>query len=304
MWRKFLQFFNLYEEKILGGVILILFALNFLTWRAVFVNLAKPDIEIYFFDVGQGDSHFVESKDGTQILIDGGPPNKILPNLSKVLDFNDKHIDVLILSHPHADHISGLIEVLKNYEVDYVFESGINYNTSEAQEFRKLVLEREGATSLKKMIVDRPLQLSFFEGAKLRLIYPDKSFEGKTLKQVHDSMVVAELLYKDKQILFAGDMEKDLEGYLIKKGEIHDLDVLKVGHQGSKTSSSQKFLNIAKPEYSIIPVGKNNYGHPTEDVLSRLASIGSQIFRTDLDGTIKFEIDGFGNLKFFEENVK
>jgi len=134
--------------------------------------------------------------------------------------------------------------------------------------------------------------------ALLRLIYPDKSFEGKTLKQVHDSMVVAEFSYKNKKVLFAGDMEKNIEEYLIKKGEISDVDILKVGHQGSKTSSSQKLLNIAKPEYSVVPVGKNSYGHPNQDVLSRLASIGSQIFRTDRDGTIKFEIDSLGNLKF------
>ena len=258
----------------------------------------KPELQVYFFDVGQGDAHLIETKEGTQILIDSGPQNKILPKLSRALDFNDRHIDAIILSHPHADHVSGLIEVLKNYEVDYVFESGVNYETPEILEFRKMVNEKLVEGNLKKIIVDKPINLNFFEGALLRLIYPDKSFEGKTLKQVHDSMVVAEFSYKNKKVLFAGDMEKNIEEYLIKKGEISDVDILKVGHQGSKTSSSQKLLNIAKPEYSVVPVGKNSYGHPNQDVLSRLASIGSQIFRTDRDGTIKFEIDSLGNLKF------
>ena len=207
MRQKFFRFFNIYKEKLFLGVILILCASNFLTWSSVFEHAKKPDVEIYFFDVGQGDAHFVETRDGTQILIDGGPPNKILNNLSNVLDFNDRHIDAVILSHPHADHVSGLIEVLKNYEVDYVFESGVNYETPEVQEFRGLV----GSESLKRVIVDKPLNLNFFGGAKLQLIYPDKSFEGKTLKQVHDSMVVAELLYNGKRVLFAGDMEKSVE---------------------------------------------------------------------------------------------
>lgn len=305
MWRKFFQFFNLYKEKVLGGAILVFLSLNFLVWGSVFENLKKPDVEIYFFDVGQGDSHFISSKDGTQILIDGGPPNRILSKLSEVLDFSDRHIDAIILSHPHADHVSGLIEVLKNYEVDYVLESGVNYSTSEIEEFRRLVNEKVKDGRLKKIIIDKPLNLSFFKEAKIRLIYPDKSFEGKILKQTHDSMVVAELSYggnpstslRTSKILFAGDMEKNIEEYLIKKGEISDIDILKVGHQGSKTSSSQKFLDIVRPEYSVVPVGKNSYGHPNQDVLSRLASIGSQIFRTDQDGTIKFEIDSLGNLK-------
>ncbi|MEK7559909.1 MAG: MBL fold metallo-hydrolase [Patescibacteria group bacterium] len=306
MQQNFFQFFSLWKGKIVGSAILILLSWNFLVWGSVFTNLKKPDIEIYFFNVGQGDAHFIESRDGAQILLDGGPPNRILPILSEVLDFNDRHIDVVVLSHPHADHISGLIEVLKNYDVDYIFESGVNYDTPEAEEFHKLVDEKllahrslgEGGGGLKKIVVDGPLSLNFFEGAMLRLIYPDKSFEGKSLKQVHDSMVVAELSYKNKKILFAGDMEKKLEEYLIKKGEISDIDVLKVGHQGSKTSSSQKFLNFAKPENSVIPVGKNSYGHPNQDIISRLASIGSQVFRTDQDGTIKLEIDSLGNLRF------
>lgn len=301
MWRKILI---TYKEKLIFSAVLVFISLNLLVWSSVFNNLKKPDIEIYFFDVGQGDSHLIETKDGTQILIDGGPPNKILNNLSQVLGFNDRHIDAIIVSHPHADHISGLIEVLKNYEVDFVFESGVNYFTPEAEGFRKLVLEKEKIGVLKKIIVGRPMQLNFFEGAKLRFLYPDKSFEGKTLKQVHDSMVVAEFSYKNRKILFAGDMEKDTEEYLIKNGRIVDVDILKVGHQGSKTSSSQKFLNVAKPEYSVVPVGKNKYGHPTEDVLLRLASIGSQIFRTDRDGTIKFEIDSLGNLRFSQKKIK
>lgn len=300
MWRKFLQFFSLNKEKIIGGVVLIFLSLNFLIWSLVFSNLKKSDIEIYFFDVGQGDASLIESKDGTQILIDGGPPNKILPKLSKVLDFNDKSLDVLILTHPHVDHISGAIEVLKNYEVGLLVESGVLYHTAEAIEFKKLVEEKK----LKKLIINKPTKLKFFNGAEIRFLYPDKSFEDSILKKIHDATVVSELLYGGRKILFMGDAEKNIEKYLLNKNLVGDVDVLKAGHHGSKTSTTKEFLSVVRPEYSIIEVGRNSYGHPTQEVLSRLASVGAQIFRTDTDGTIKFEINSLGNLKFSDKDVK
>lgn len=293
MWRKFLQIFKLCKGKILGGAVLIFLALNFLVWSSVLENLKKPDIEIYFFDVGQGDASLIESKDGTQILIDGGPPNKILSKLSEVLDFNDRSLDVLILTHPHIDHVSGALEVLKNYDVGLLVESGVNYHTAEAIEFEKLAAEKK----LKRLIVNKPTKLKFFHGAEIRFLYPDKSFKGLTLKNVHDSTVVSELFYKNKKILFMGDAEKIIERYLVSKNLVNDADVLKAGHHGSKTSNTKEFLSVVRPEYSVIEVGRNSYGHPTQEVLSRLASVGSQIFRTDTDGTIKFEINNLGNLK-------
>lgn len=287
MLRKFSRLFSLYKEKILGSAILLLCAWNFLVWASVFKNLNKPDIEIYFFDVGQGDASLIEAKDGTQILIDGGPPNRVLPKLSKVLDFNDKSLDVLILTHPHVDHISGAIEVLKNYDVGLLVESGVSYHTAEAIEFKKLVEEKK----LKKLIINKPTKLKFFNGAEMQFLYPDKSFEDLVLKNVHDATVVGEFLYSGKKILFMGDAEKSIEKYLVSKKFVGDVDVLKAGHHGSKTSTTKEFLSVVRPEYSIIEVGRNSYGHPTQEVLSRLASIGAQIFRTDTDGTIKFEIN-------------
>lgn len=300
MLRKFFQFFNLRKEKIFLGAILILFSLNFLTWRAVFKNIKKPDIEIYFFDVGQGDASFIESKDGSQILIDGGPPNKILSKLSNVLDFNDRDLDVLIVTHPHTDHISGAIEVLQNYKISMVIESGIDYHTAEAEEFERLVYEKK----IKRIMIDKPVNVKFFNGAKIKFLYPDKSFAGKIIKNAHEANLISEFSYKGKKIIFMGDAEKNIEKYLIDKNLVDDVDILKAGHHGSKTSTGKEFLLAVQPEYSIIEVGRNSYGHPTQEVLSRLASIGSKIFRTDIDGTIKFEIDFLGNLKFSKENVR
>src|SRR3989338_7755299 len=206
MLRKFFQFFNLNKEKLFLGVVLVLLSLNFLTWGTVLKTIKKSDVEIYFFDVGQGDANFIETKDGTQILIDGGPPNKILPQLSGVLDFNDRDLDVLILTHPHADHISGAIEVLKNYNVGMVIESGVDYHTAETEEFKKLVTEQ----NLKRINIDKPTNLKFFNGAEIKFLYPDKSFAWTILKNVHDATVVSELSYSGKKILFMGDAEKNI----------------------------------------------------------------------------------------------
>ena len=249
----------------------------------------KPELQVYFFDVGQGDSIFIEAKDGTQILIDGGPTNKILPLLGGVMPFYDHSLDAVILTHPHADHVSGLIEVLKRYNVGEVIESGADYNTAEAKEFEALVSEKH----IKKIIIDKPIKLVFFKNAELNFLFPDKSFEGQILKNVHDSALVSELDFDGKKVLFMADAEKNLERYLIQKGVLGDVDVLKAGHHGSKTSSNDFFLEIIKPEYAVISVGaRNRYGHPHQDVLNRLAFAGAQIFRTDINGTVILSING------------
>lgn len=269
-----------------GGA-LFLVALVFLLWQAVYGYVQKPELEISFFDVGQGDAIFIESKDGTQILIDGGPPNRILPNLGSVMPFFDRFIDVVVLTHPHADHVSGLLEVLERYNVGLIVESGADYHTAEAKMFEESIKERK----IKSAIIDHPTNLNFANGAVLRLIYPDRSFADQTLKNVHDSALVGELDFEGKKILLMSDAEKNLEKRLVAEGKVGDIDVLKTGHHGSKTSSNDFFLAVVKPEYAVISTGaRNRYGHPAQEVLSRLAASGAQIFRTDLDGTITLEI--------------
>lgn len=288
----FFKLIKIHEKKIYGGFILFFLALNFIIWSEVIERGRKPELAIYFFDVGQGDSILIESKDGAQILIDGGPPNRILPQLSRVLPYFDRYIDVVILTHPHADHISGLIEVFKKYNVGMLIESGASYSTAEFYEFEKLV----EAKGIKKILVDRPASINFSSNAKLKFLYPDRSFDGENLKNVHDSAIISELDFEGKKILFMADAEKKTENHLVSQGVLEDIDVLKAGHHGSKTSSNAEFLKAIKPEYAVISVGaKNRYGHPSQEALSRFASLGAKIFRTDLDGTIRLEIRD-GNL--------
>ena len=291
------DFLKKYKNKIFWSVEAVLISLAIFSMLAFFGNAKRPDFAVYFFDVGQGDSIFVESKDGAQILIDGGPPNRILPLLGGKMAYFGRFIDVVVLTHPHADHVSGLIEVLEKYRVGMVIESGVEYHTAEAKIFEDLVKEK----NIKKIIIDRPTNLPLSGGAVLKFIYPEKSFLGETLKNVHDSALVSELDLGGKKILFMADAEKKLEQKLVAEGRVGDIDVLKTGHHGSKTSSNDFFLRAVKPEYAIISVGRQNrYGHPHPDVISRLASAGAQILRTDINGTIKLNINN-GALELFPE---
>lgn len=277
---------KIHEQKIYGGIILFLLSLNWLIWFEVFDIANKPELAIFFFDVGQGDAVFIESRDGAQILVDGGPNGRILPYLGSAMPYGDNLIDVVVVSHPHADHIAGLIEVLKKYEVGAVIESGVFYDTPEAEEFQKLVFEK----GVKRILVEKPSKLSFFNSVVIRFLHPYNSYAGQHVKDINETSLIATLEYAGKKILFTGDAGKATETRLLQRGVLGDVDVLKVGHQGSKYSSTNEFLNKISPEYAVISVGKNSYGHPHPDALSRLASAGAKVFRTDRDGTVKLEI--------------
>src|SRR3989344_5618235 len=143
-------FLQLHKNKILFGGLLFLAALVVLGGLYVWNLEQEPELRVYFFDVGQGEAIFINTKNGEQILIDGGPSNKILPLLGRVMPFYDHSIDAVILTHPHADHVSGLIEVLKRYNVGEVIESGVDYNTAEAKEFEDLISKKR----IKKIIIN------------------------------------------------------------------------------------------------------------------------------------------------------
>ena len=276
---------DIHGKKIVAGITVFLFGMNFIIWSWVFASSLAPDLAVYFFNVGQGDSIFIASKDGTQILIDGGPNSRVLGELAKAMPYYDDSIDLVVLSHPHADHLSGLIDVLKRYKVGKVVESGVIYRTPERDAFEEIASQK----NIQRIDIEHPSIITF-GGVTLKILYPNVSFENKTVKNVNETSLVILLEFEGKKILFTGDAGKATEDKLLAEGVLEDVDVLKVGHQGSKFSSSANFLNKILPEYAVIEVGKNSYGHPTEEALSRLATVGAKIFRTDSDGTVTLEI--------------
>ena len=245
-------------------------------------------LKVYFFDVGQGDAIFIETPNGNQVLIDGGPDNKVIQELAKVMPFYDKEIDVVVLTHPHADHVAGLIEVLERYDVNNILQAKEDYNSPVVPVWEKVVRD-ESANDI-EAISGNVVDLG--NGATLTIIHPFVSVAGTLLKNPHDAIVVTILKYGDFEVVLTGDMEAKVERRLMLEGYDLKSDILKVGHHGSKTSTTSEFLTAVTPEVAFIQVGKNRFGHPTREVLDRLENFGIKYYRTDLDGTVKVISDG------------
>ena len=276
------------RDKIIAGIIaLVLIVLAFSSSQAA----GQKDglLKIYFLNVGQGDAIFIEAPNGNQVLVDGGPDSAVIAELARVMPFYDRSIDAVVVSHPHSDHIAGLIDVLKHYDVGYVIQAGEQYDSLEFRSWQEAVAQEhtiEIDTVAGKQINLGP-EMTF------TIIHPLKSVLGTATDKPHDDNVVAMLQYKHVKVLLAGDMEAAVERILVNNNIDIDADVLKVGHHGSKTSTALPFLDAVTPQAAIIQVGvKNRYKHPAELILSRLENFGATLYRTDTDGMIRLISDG------------
>lgn len=267
------------------GIIFVLSAF-FLFW--IYWQPSK-NLEVDFLNVGQGDAILIKAPSGQNILIDGGPDKSVIRELSRNLAWWDREIDLIILTHPHDDHVSGLIDVIKRYKVKQIISSGVIHNGPNYLAWMDLVRNKK----IKLVIIDRPQTVNLGQGCDLEIIYPISSFLGKEVDNLNNSSLVAKLIYGESEFLFMGDAEKETEDKLLAEKIDMSANVLKVGHHGSDTGSGENFLNTVKPKIAIIEVGKDNgFGHPSLRVLKRLERLGVKIFRTDTDGTIKFISDG------------
>lgn len=263
-------------------------------WHAVIIE-GDNDLRVAFLNVGQGDATFIE-KDGNQILVDGGRNKKVLRELSKVMPFYDRSIDLVIATHPDADHIGGLPDVLENFNVGLVMEPGADSDTAIYAEFERRVEEK----GLQKILARRGMRIMISENAYLLILFPNTDVAGF---DTNEASIVAKLVYGDTSFLLTADSPKNIEQYLTALSpESVDIDVLKVGHHGSKTSTSQELLGYASPLYAIISVGKDNqYGHPHKEITDKLSESNITILRTDELGTIKFKSNGE---KIFVDNKR
>jgi len=275
------------EKKFQTGFLIILFYLNILAWIAV-SDLSQNDLEVIFFDVGQGDSIFIETPQKHQVLIDGGPTSAILEKLGKEMPFYDRTIDLIILSHPEHDHIAGLLEVLKRYQVENILWTGVLRDTAEFEEWQRLIKEEKATIKIAQSNQIVWLGASYERTARIEVLHPFENLEGQTIKNTNNSSVIAQLVFKENTVLFTGDVYKSVENDLIQENIDLKSNVLKISHHGSKTSTSEKFLEKVMPELAIISVGaENSYGHPNPEVLEVLERYGIKLLRTDQEGDIK-----------------
>ena len=247
----------------------------------------KQQLIVWFFDIGQGDAIYIESPSGFQMLIDGGPSDAVLDKLGSVMPFWDRHLDAVVLTHPHADHLDGLVEVVDRYRVDSVYLTHVDYFTPTGPEFDRRISDDETVIE-----VTEPMTIDLGEGVVLQIIYPTMSFVGERIEDLNESSIVALLTYGETSVLLTGDETAKMEPELMAAidGEV---DVLKVGHHGSAYSSTMEFLQDIDPEVAVIScAADNDYGHPASATLDRLMFIGAQVFRTDLDSDIRLTSDG------------
>lgn len=269
------------------GILLVLLILAFSSAQSAGVQDGL--LKIYFFDVGQGDAIFIQAPNGSQVLVDGGPDAAVIERLQEVMPLSDRSLDAVVVSHPHSDHLAGLIDVLGAYEVGTVLEAKEEYDSATFREWRAAV-QKEGSAQV-EAAVGKVLELG--GGLTLTVVYPAESFQQKMLKEVHEANVTVLVKYQELEVLLTGDMESDAEQMLITAGAPIDVDVLKIGHHGSKTSTSAAFLSATTPQVAIISVGaKNRYGHPAPSTTSRLENFGIKYYRTDINGTVRLISDG------------
>ncbi len=282
----------------------ILLVLAFFAWRD------SPDgrLHVVFLDVGQGDAIFVQTPSGRQVLIDGGPSETaLLSQLGRQMPFWDRTLDVMLLTHPESDHITGLIGVLERYKVDMVIFRKMEHESEVYAHWLRL-LEAEGATiyqgeaglrlALDKADGSRPVEMI--------LLHPGAELRG----DANNDSIVARLTCGQVSVLLTGDIEANVERQLAAEEATLTSTVLKAAHHGSCDSTTQEFLEAVDPEMVVISMGaENRFGHPCAETLERLelalsAALGETaapaltverqlpIYRTDEHGAVEFITDG------------
>ncbi|OIP79393.1 MAG: hypothetical protein AUK21_04195 [Parcubacteria group bacterium CG2_30_48_51] len=257
------------------------------------VTQHQSHARVYFFDVGQGDAALIRLPRGYDVLIDAGPDKTIAHKLGKSLPFFDRTLEAVILTHPHADHITGLLEILRRYEVQTVITTGVAYESPVATYLQEELTR--GSIRIEIVAQPQTLELPTGRGDRIEVRYPVESIVGKEVRDVNTASMVVSFTTGGETFLFMGDAYRAQEDELLAAGSVPRAVVLKVGHHGSVTSTGLDFLDAVQPRYAIISVGSDNpYGHPHAAVLDRLREKGITVVRTDQSGDITFLMEDGG----------
>jgi competence protein ComEC len=261
-----------------------------LLYRAGFVQAADTTVasgasgcEVDYLDVGQADAILVRC-DGHNMLIDGGNTGDSSLIYAYLKKYDVTHLDYMVNTHPHEDHVGGLSGALHAAAVDTVYAPTASYDSGPFNNFVKYV-HAQG----KEITVPAPGSTFALGGAQVQVVGPQKT----DYTDLNDTSIVLRMTYGDVSFLFTGDAGEKSEYDMIQSGLPLQSTVLKVGHHGSATASSYAFLRSVAPKYAVISCGvHNDYGHPTKSVLSRLRDAGAQVYRTDMQGVITAVSDG------------
>lgn len=269
------------------GIVAVLFTATVFVWFVVLSEDRHGVLSFTVMDVGQGDALFIDTPNGNQLLVDGGPPHSATKALARVMPFYDRSIDLVALSHPHLDHFGGLLDVLHSYSVGGVVTSGTHNDTAD---FRAWQAAQKDA-GLTELVLHRGERINMGGGVLLDVLFPDRDVSKET---PHNGMLVMRLTYGKTSFLLTGDMEQNMEQYLVTlDGAKLKSTVLKAGHHGSKTSSSPLLVSAVSPQFAAISVGAHNtYHHPSPETIATFNDFKIPFYRTDQNGDITFISDG------------
>lgn len=274
------------KQKIFSSFLILFFLVGILTASLVWFDTYQKTTEINFLNVGEGDAILI-SLGSNQILIDGGRTGKdLLSRLGRHIPFWDRTIEVVITTHPDADHIGGLTAFLNSYTVKQFLYTGVESKT----DVYTLLLQSLEANHTEIQKIFRGSTVQFPDGGNLSIEYPLTALPSETA-EANTGSIVARFSYGETGILFTGDLPNE-ETVLSDVGSV---DILKVSHHGSRFSTSTTFLEQIQPKEAVISVGKNMYGHPSPDVLKRLEEKNVIVRRTDTDGDIQYRCTEVSN---------
>lgn len=278
------------NKKVIKYLLIVLFLLVGLFGLYQQSRSSDNLAEIIFFDIGQGDSIMIITPDKQKILIDGGPGNYLISQIGRYLPFYDQTIDIMISTHAHDDHVSGLVEILKRYPVNLILYPGrIDYRASSYLEWLRIVQIK----SL-NLQATHSGNIYKFNNSTLTILYPFEIFHGQKIDDVNSSSVVSRYCYIQVCVLLTGDMTANVERQLLLSDQDVKAQILKVSHHGSQYSSTDDFLQAVNPKTVIIQSGTGNrYNHPHLRILKKFKRLGMKVLRNDLLGEITIQTDGY-----------
>ena len=252
-------------------------------------SISADKAQIYYLDVGQGDSELICLPTGETILIDAGLKSGSDRLTAYLKELGVDRIDILIATHPHADHIGGMEKVIQNFEIGEIYMPKVADDQVPTTATYTKLLEAIQAKGMKINQAKAGTTIFSNDNATLEILAPNNS----EYKDLNNYSIVTKLTYGNNRFLFTGDAESDEEEEILNSGADLKSTVLKVGHHGSRTSTSYPFLREVMPQYAVISVEKgNSYGHPNEETLSKLSDAGVEVYRTDESGDIVMTSDG------------
>lgn len=247
----------------------------------------RHQFQVTFLDVGQGDATLIRTPQNCTMLIDGGPPINLTQKIKDHLPILDKSIDLVVLTHPHLDHMAGLLELINRYDFQNLWITGVNYPTSEYSEFL-LRANLHPETQIKHITKPAKYHLC---GIHITILAPLNSYLAQDNPNINNTSIILLLEFQDQKILLTGDAEHEQEQELLTyyQNTLPNLTILKAGHHGSRTSTSIELLKTTNPDFLIISAGQDNrYGHPHFETIQKADHLGIQILRTDRHSDITF----------------